>query len=186
MLTTTACFRIFFVAATSRNQDSSPFVQVADLSEPSRPPLSCSHLQIRPSQLQATLKAQSRFHDPTRSSLHSHTQSSSAFLSWSSSTSNPSLSRPTTPPQAHQYPHQPFRPFDDSLAFTVKASLADEEVLAEGEVLKDGGDGVRFRESRVEGLVTPPVDKGGRRVRYCVLEVSFGRTGGVQGVDELS
>jgi hypothetical protein len=120
---------------------------------------------------QATLKAQSRFHDPTRSSLHSHTQSSSAFLSWSSSASNPSSSRPTTPPShSHQHHHQPF---DETLAFTVKASLADEESEVEGEVLQNGPDGVRYRESRVEGLVTPPVDKGGRRVRYCVLEVSL-------------
>ncbi|KAL7411654.1 asparaginase-domain-containing protein [Mrakia frigida] len=123
-----------------------------------------------PGFLTATLKAQSRFHDPTRSSLHSHTQSSSAFLSWSSSASNPSSSRPTTPPN-HNH-QQSYKPFDDALAFTVKASLADEESEVEGEVLHDGEDGVRYRESRVEGLVTPPVDKGGRRVRYCVLEYS--------------
>lgn len=34
-----------------------------------------------------------------------------------------------------------------------------------------GEEGVRYREVEVTGLVTPPVDKMGRRIRYCILEV---------------
>lgn len=37
--------------------------------------------------------------------------------------------------------------------------------------MKEGAEGVRYREKEVEGLVTPPVDRSGRRIRYCVLEV---------------
>ena len=119
------------------------------------------------------MKNNARFHDPLGSSLHSHTQSSSAFLSWSSSSSNPSLSRPTTPPN-HQHARHAY---DDALAFDVRASLADGEEDGEGEIhVKEAEEGegpVRYRESRVEGLVTPPVDKAGKRIRYCVLEVSI-------------
>lgn len=123
------------------------------------------------------MKNNARFHDPHGSSLHSHTQSSSAFLSWSSSSSNPSLSRPTTPPD-HKHHHHPQTHYDEALAFTVRASLADGEEegdIGQVHVREEEGEGegkVRYRESRVEGLVTPPVDKAGKRIRYCVLEVS--------------
>ena len=140
------------------------------------------------------MKNNARFHDPHGSSLHSHTQSSSAFLSWSSSSSNPSLSRPTTPPD-HKHHHHPQNHYDEALAFTVRASLADGEEEGDmGQVHvreeEEEGEGkVRYRESRVEGLVTPPVDKAGKRIRYCVLEVSV-ETGrscrGPAGLDKLT
>ena len=66
--------------------------------------------------------------------------------------------------------------------FVVRASVADDDddagagaeagTATDGEV-KEGPDGVRYREKEVEGLVTPPVDRSGRRIRYCVLEVRF-------------
>lgn len=52
--------------------------------------------------------------------------------------------------------------------FVVRSSVEDGDEDGVG-TMEEGG--VRFKEEKLESLVTPPVDLGGRRIRYCVLEV---------------
>ncbi|CED85422.1 Asparaginase [Phaffia rhodozyma] len=117
-----------------------------------------------PGFLTATLRAQSRFHDPSGDSLLSHTGSSTAFQHWSSAASASKASTIASPPPLQH-------------SFLVRSSLADSP---EGITTNQPGneadgvdkDGVRFEERWVDSLVTPPVDKSGRRIRYCILEYS--------------
>jgi hypothetical protein len=130
------------------------------------------------------------------STSHQHTQSSERFLNWSSTshskaastTGSSSSPYPSNPPSRFNSPPidpsplpPPFQPSQSQCvhpdveaephSFLVRSFIPEGEEPKGDIEAKVDGEGVRYKEEMLEGLVTPPVDKGGKRIRYCVLEV---------------